>query len=184
VNLAKGIGGIFILAASLGIMPLTRATAAPGPAFFTLDNGQNFGFPDVALGDFNHDGKLDLAYLVRGQTNALVIVDYSANPPHLTNREVIPLSALSGASQGNLLLAGDHNGDGLTDLLIFEAPGGPAQGFRLVQRDSSPLGSGTAANYASEVGDNTLQALDASSGKAFNEPGTKTSLVAYYLDPA
>jgi hypothetical protein len=158
----------------------SQLRAASGPTFVVLDNAQNSGFPDVVLGDFNHDGKLDFAYAVRGATNALVIADYSGSPPALTNREVIPLSALGGAGQANFLVAGDQNGDGTTDLVIFEAPGSPIQGFRLVQRDSSPLGSGSSINYVSEVGNNTLQALDASGGKAFNESGTKSSLAVYY----
>jgi len=175
MNSARIWWGLLILTASL-----SQIHAAPSPAFLVLDSAQNSGFPDVALGDYNHDGKLDFAYVMRGQTNALVIADYAGNPARLTNRELISLSALSGASQANFLVAGDQNGDGITDLVIFEAPGSPVQGFRLVQRDSSALGSGTSANYVSEIGDNTLQSLDAGGGKGFNEAGTKTSLVSYY----
>jgi len=162
----------------------------PAVGYLTVDSGPNLGFPDVALGDFSHAGKLELAYVTRGATNALVVGRYTDNPPGITTREEIPLSALGGATDPSLLVAGDQNGDGLTDLVIFErspgpaGPGSPTQGFRLAQRDSSPLGSGTVTNYMSEVGDNTLQAIDASGGKAFNEAGTKSSMVAYYLDPA
>src|SRR5437588_2558904 len=173
-NLGKICFGLVYLVCGLGL-----SSAATGPSFLTLDASPSSGFPDVVLGDFNRDGKLDLAYALRGQTNALVLADLYAGASGLTNRELISLGAL-GASQANFLIAGDQNGDGAADLVIFEAPGSPAGGFRWAQRDSSPLGSGTAANFVSEAGDNTLQALDASGGKAFNETGTKSSLAVFY----
>ena len=175
----------------LGIL-LLGALGSPSTAalrYLVLDSGQSVGVPDVAIMDINHDGQLEWVYAQRGVFNTgggtpnLVSGKYSDGPPTQVNREQVPLADLNDAVEPSLIVAGDQNGDGNDDLVIFRGQTGPAQvpGFRLVQRDNAAMGSGTIANYASELGDDTLYAIDADGGKGFNEAGSKTSVGAWYV---
>ncbi len=150
--------------------------------YLTLDSstGKTAGIPDVAIMDIDHDSQLEWVYAQRGFNNALVSGKY--NGTVATNREEVPLAGLNDAIEPSFLVSGDQNGDAIDDLVIFRGETGAVKvpGFRLIQRDNSTLGSGTGANYASEVGDNTLYAIDADGGKGFNETGTKTSVAAWY----
>ncbi len=171
-------------------LSLLGALCSPSTAalrYLVLDNGQNVGVPDVAIMDINHDGQLEWVYAQRGVFSTgggvpnLVSGKYTDGPPAQVNREQVPLAGLNDAIEPSLLVAGDMNGDGKDDLVIFRGPTGPAQvpGFRLIQRDNTAMGSGTIANYAHELCDDTLYAIDADGGKGFTG-GSKTVVGAWY----
>ncbi len=174
--------GMYFLFCSLLIGGMSSPSSA-ALRFLVLDTGKAVGIPDVIIMDIDHDSHPEWVYAQRGFSSMLVSGKYTDSPPTAVNREQVPLADLNGAIEPTLLVAGDQNGDGNDDLVIFRGPTGPAPlipGFRLVQRDNTALGSGTITNYVSELCDDTLFAIDADGGKAFNETGTKTSLGAWY----
>jgi hypothetical protein len=146
---AEGVGGEISVAAELSF---------DGPRFGTRPSG------DLAFGDFNGDGFVDLAWGESGQDNAGVVYlvlgplqgTYTSADAHgwLTRGQAAydtceaadtPSCQHLGAYFGASLAAGDHNGDGIDDLLIgapsyeTESPKhGPGAVFLFLGAEGSP----------------------------------------------
>ncbi len=85
-------------------------------------------YPAVVFGDFNRDGKLDLAMASLGDTNISVLLGKGDGTFPALIRSKLPAGAV-GFRQG--LVAGDFDGDGLLDLELGVGAvpvGTPAQG--------------------------------------------------------
>ena len=108
-----------------GSLQASPSSTLPGPSFYNAP-------PAVALGDWDGDGRQDLAWVVQNQANVILSVGAG---------RFAQGQALTGPSQQqlNAIVAGDFNGDGKTDLaasdysdiLLFPGAGngtfGPAQ---------------------------------------------------------
>jgi lysophospholipase L1-like esterase len=90
-----------------------------GPPLMGLPSGAWNGFSDIAAGDLNGDGNLDIAALNAGHDIALYLGDGTG---HLVvaGAGVLMLPA---SGQWRHIAAGDYNGDGLVDLAATNAAG-------------------------------------------------------------
>lgn len=142
---------------------LRIATPEAAPSFTSYSQGMNFySISPMITGDFNGDGKLDLAFI--GDTRGPQV--NPSTPPPDTYSVCIALGNGNGSFQNPVcqqgvqgqyfagLVAGDFNGDGKLDLAVTKIPSGNTSGVVSVY-----LGNG----------DGTLQSpINSSSG---NGPG-------------
>src|SRR5208283_737119 len=123
-------------------------TPAPGSPF-TVGSGPQ----SVAVGDFNGDGKLDLAIANRGSNTVTVLLGNGTG-----GFKAAPGSPFPAGTQPYSVAVGDFNGDGKLDLAIANAGGNNvtillgngAGGF--VEAPNSPFPAGTQP-YSVAVGD-------------------------------
>jgi hypothetical protein len=120
----------------------------------SLPNGTNVSA--MAVGDFNNDGKVDVALAIYGSTIAVLLGNGNGTfqPPILTTLN-LPNGSGYGCVGIDALIPGDFNGDGITDLSVgyFCGTGFGGSSFDL-QYTALGAGDGT----FSAVGDGSLQA--------------------------
>ena len=101
-----------------GSIPTTAATA---DVIITGEASSNFGFP-LASGDFNADGKTDLAVGASGYSfstgRTYIFYNDGSIPTTAATADVIITGEATSNYFGNSLASGDWNSDGKTDLAV------------------------------------------------------------------
>ena len=100
----------------LGAFGTPSATALPGPV-------GEFNSP-VVTGDFNHDGKLDVAIFTPGSPGSVYTLLGKGDGTFQAPQTTMFSLDTKGSNTNCYLLAGDFNGDGKLDLLALTANGG------------------------------------------------------------
>lgn len=80
------------------------------------------GFRSIAIGDFNHDGKLDVAFTNPDQT--LTTVGFLLGNGDGTFQPLEPQNILTAGALPTAITVGDFNGDGNLDLAVANAGDG------------------------------------------------------------
>jgi FG-GAP-like repeat len=78
----------------------------------------------IATGDFNHDGKLDVAIFIPGTPGSVYTLLGNGDGTFQAARTTTVSLGVTGNNMNSYLLAGDFNGDGKLDLLALTANGG------------------------------------------------------------
>lgn len=86
-----------------------------------LGAAQPGGSGDLVLGDFNHDGRIDVAVADQLETTTGNLSVFAGNGDG-TFQSLIRLDLLTGGNDPLGVAAADLNGDGLTDLVAANAP--------------------------------------------------------------